>query len=215
MKLIFLGDSITEGVGTSSPDKKYVALIERAMGCTTVNYGISGTKIARVPVERKAIIEDWDFQQRAYIMDKDADMVFVFGGTNDFGHAKTMLGEKSSYNPYTFWGGMNNLTEYLLSNYSKEKICFILPLRRWNEENVLGQHLIQYIEIMKTILTEKGIEFIDFYQNGLPKPKNEEPDEYFCDGLHPNDNGNRWIAEQILRFLNRKGRNNGAYTHNC
>ena len=204
MKLIFLGDSITEGVGASSPDKKYVALIEQAIGCTAVNYGVSGTKIARVPVERNASIEDWDFQQRAYIMDKDADMVFVFGGTNDFGHAKTMLGEKHSYDPYTFWGGMNNLTEYLLSNYRKERICFILPLRRWNEENALGQHLIQYIEIMKTVLTEKGIAFIDFYQNGLPKPKNEEPNEYFCDGLHPNDNGNRWIAEQILSFLNRK-----------
>ena len=41
-------------------------------------------------------------------------------------------------------------------------------------------------------------------QTETEETKNEEPDEYFCDGLHPNDNGNRWIAEQILRFLNRK-----------
>lgn len=63
------------------------------------------------------------------------DDVFVFGGTNDFGHGNAeMIGDNRN-NPYTFWGGMNNLCDYLLSVYDKEKICFILPLRRVNEMN--------------------------------------------------------------------------------
>ena len=56
-KINFLGDSITEGAGTSSHDKMFTMLIEREYGAICQNYGIGGTRIARqkTPTEEK-----WD-----------------------------------------------------------------------------------------------------------------------------------------------------------
>ena len=47
MKLLFLGDSITQGVGASTQDKRYTDLVAAKLGCKVINYGISGTRIAR------------------------------------------------------------------------------------------------------------------------------------------------------------------------
>ena len=54
-KINFLGDSITEGAGTSSHDKMFTMLIEREYGAICQNYGIGGTRIARqkTPTEEK------------------------------------------------------------------------------------------------------------------------------------------------------------------
>ena len=46
-KINFLGDSITQGHGVSSPDKIYHALLKKNAGLAEArNYGKSGTKIA-------------------------------------------------------------------------------------------------------------------------------------------------------------------------
>ena len=45
-KINFLGDSITEGAGTSSHDKMFTMLIEREYGAICQNYGIGGTRLA-------------------------------------------------------------------------------------------------------------------------------------------------------------------------
>ena len=42
-KIAFLGDSITEGVGTSGCPNRFCDLIEEATGAECLNYGISGT----------------------------------------------------------------------------------------------------------------------------------------------------------------------------
>ena len=46
-KVLFLGDSITEGVGVSSPAKKYTSVFSDISGASVYNYGISGTRFAR------------------------------------------------------------------------------------------------------------------------------------------------------------------------
>ncbi len=37
-------------------------------------------------------------------MDNDADIIIVFGGTNDFGNGDAPFGEMSDRTPYTFYG---------------------------------------------------------------------------------------------------------------
>ena len=48
MKINFLGDSITEGVGASAPENNYVSLVGKKTGHEVINYGISGTRIALI-----------------------------------------------------------------------------------------------------------------------------------------------------------------------
>lgn len=45
-KVLFLGDSITEGVGASSKDTCYVSVFGKISGAEVKNFGISGTRIA-------------------------------------------------------------------------------------------------------------------------------------------------------------------------
>ena len=48
LKIAFLGDSITEGVGASSPDAFYHSVLKEKCGLAeALNYGISGTRVSR------------------------------------------------------------------------------------------------------------------------------------------------------------------------
>ena len=46
-KVIFLDDSITEGVGASCIENRYTDVFERLTETETKNYGIGGTRIAK------------------------------------------------------------------------------------------------------------------------------------------------------------------------
>lgn len=88
MKINFLGDSITYGVGASSPEKCFVSRVSALTGAETDNYGISGTRIARQSRPSADKTFDYDFLMRSEVMDKNADFVFVFGGRfHSFSHA--------------------------------------------------------------------------------------------------------------------------------
>ena len=210
MKLIFLGDSITEGVGASGLEKCYVAQVGKKLNCTVLNYGISGTRIAKQKKLSFPASYDMDFQLRASLMEKDADKVFVFGGTNDYGHGDALIGNYNEKNPYTFYGGLRCLIENLIGIYGAKKICFLLPLRRFEEigvnckginGNESGKGLSVYVEILKEVLHQYGIDYIDLYENGIPKPQSKTGDKFTVDGLHPNDDGHKIIADKICEYL--------------
>lgn len=211
MKIIFLGDSITEGVGASVPENNYVNKVAEICGAETENFGVSGTRIARQtnPTEFKTF--DYDFQMRAEVMRKNVDKVFVFGGTNDYGHGDAKIGNENDDSPYTFFGGLNNLVKKLDEIYGKDKICFILPLHRFDEEDLYGEghrteptlNLKGYVDIIKSTCEKNGIDCIDLYNNGIPKPRTNVGDEFTVDGLHPNDKGHLFIANKIKEYLSR------------
>lgn len=209
MKVIFLGDSITEGGGASGEEAKYVNKVAEICGVEVKNFGVSGTRIARQTEPSEWITFDYDFQMRAEVMSKDADKVFVFGGTNDYGHGDAKIGEESDDTPYTFHGALNRLIKRLTELYGKDKICFILPLRRFEEEDLYGQgnrkeptlNLKGYVDIIRAKCEKAGIDYIDLYKNGIPKPVTDKGDEYTADGLHPNDKGHLFIAEKIKNYL--------------
>ncbi len=115
----FLGDSITEGLGASGADARYDSLLARQMSFTARNYGIGGTRIAyqhRVSEKPK-----WDlyFCGRAYCLDPKADLILVFGGTNDYGHGDAPFGTLDDRTPDTFCGGVDFLMQLLKSKYPK------------------------------------------------------------------------------------------------
>ena len=138
-KINFLGDSITEGAGTSSHDKMFTMLIEREYGAICQNYGIGGTRIARqkTPTEEKW---DRDFISRVPEMDNDADIVVVFGGTNDFGHGDAPLGTMSDRTPYTFYGALHCLYTALIEKYPGVPIVVLTPLHRITEDIPTGDN---------------------------------------------------------------------------
>lgn len=108
-KIYFLGDSITEGVGASDTEHCYVSVFGKLSGAVVKNYGISATRIACQTENLTTTEPDLSFVNRVDSMDSDADVVVVFGGTNDFGHGDAKLGTFESRDPYTFYGAMHVL----------------------------------------------------------------------------------------------------------
>lgn len=210
MRILFLGDSITQGVGASSPENNYVSLVGKKTGHEVVNYGVSGTRIARQKRVSPSTAWDYDFRLRLTIMPDEADFVFVFGGTNDFGHGNLHLGKVGERVDNTFVGGLYLLIDSLIEKYGKEKLCFMLPLRRFDEAgqrckgnsaDQVGAPLSEYVECMRNVLTEYGIEYIDLYKDGFPKPLVNSGDEYTVDGLHPNDNGYEFLSDIVSNYI--------------
>ena len=211
MKLLFLGDSITQGVGASTQDKRYTDLVAAKLGCQMINYGISGTRIGRQKETSSNTVWDIDFRTRLTLMESECDRVFVFGGTNDYGHGTLHLGSPDKCDENTFCTQLRMLIDDLIAKYGKEKVTFIIPLRRFCEEPVLckganrdelGASFLDYIVSMRKILDEYGIDYIDLYENGFPKPLVNTGDEFTVDGLHPNEKGAERIADRLLGFLN-------------
>ena len=137
-KINFLGDSITEGYGVSCAQARYPDRIAAKYGAICRNYGISGTRIARQHTPSEDPRHDLDFPSRVAEMDPDADIVVVFGGTNDYGHGDAPIGQPSDRTCDTFWGGLHVLYRSLIEKYPAAKIVILTPLHRLNEDNPCG-----------------------------------------------------------------------------
>jgi len=130
----FLGDSITEGHGTTSVENTFHYLIKKEYNIKyAYNHGIGGTRIARQVVPTKDSPRyDLNFELRADVMDRNADAVVVFGGTNDYGHGDAPFGDVDSDDIYTFCGALNSLINKLQKDFKKAKIIFMTPIHRLN-----------------------------------------------------------------------------------
>ena len=216
MKINFLGDSITEGAGATLAQNRYVNVVKELLGCEVRNYGVSGTRFARQSKYSPANVWDYDFMMRMEIManiDPDADFVFVFGGTNDFGHGDAPLGKMGDKTPYTFYGATAIIAEFLLRKYGKDRLCFMLPIRRHREDNVMGDGgnkkepgpiLCEYVAAIVDVLEHYGVSYIDLFNDFIPTPMVGGASEYFVDGLHPNDKGHKMIAEKVVEYIRSK-----------
>ena len=160
LKINFLGDSITEGAGTSGQDKIYWSLLKSRYGAAEVRgYGIGGTRFARQTKPSENPRHDLDFCGRYDEMDGDADLVVVFGGTNDFGHGDAPLGQMSDRTDLTFYGACHTLFSGLINKYPDSTVVIMTPLHRCNEDNVRGDGykacdvapLITYVNIIKEV----------------------------------------------------------------
>ena len=202
----FLGDSITQGIGTTAQSRVFHQLIkENCNMAFAYNYGLSGTRIARQVVPTKVGTQmDLTFELRAEIMDRNVDAVVVFGGTNDYGHGDAPFGDVDSMDVYTFCGAVNSLIVRLKKDYEGKRIIFMTPLHRLNETNPSvpdGKTLEDYSKAMAEICKKHNVDVIDLFAINPIDPSDKE---LVPDGLHPSDKGHevmaRVVAEELLKL---------------
>ncbi len=212
MRINFLGDSITEGAGAGVPENMYSYLVCKRFGAEELLFGKSGTRIARQK-KKTAPLDDEYFLTRAVRMSTNVDFTFVFGGTNDYGHGDAALGKMGDKEGDTFYGAFEELVGYLTARFSKQKLCFILPLPRFGQDNARGENgrkafpvgaLSAYIAAEKEILEKYGVEYLDLSAD-FHVPQVQGETELTVDGLHPNPKGYRLIADRVIAYLERKG----------
>lgn len=206
----FLGDSITEGVGTSSSEHIYASLIERDYHLKRANnYGISGTRFARQTIPSECSRYDLDFCSRVDEMDPNADAVVVFGGTNDFGHGDAPLGSPNDRTKDTFHGACHELFTRLLIRYPGKPIVICTPLHRLDEDDPKGSckkypvgTLQTYVDIITNTARYYGLPVLDLYGTSGIQPSVPLIQQALCpDGLHPNDAGHIVLASRVAGFL--------------
>ena len=203
----FLGDSITQGIGVSIPNAVFHSVLKEKYGLKEArNYGEGGTRIARQG-EITSLIRDRDFILRANNME-NADMVVVFGGTNDFGTGQAALGTSNDKTMYTFYGAVKVLIDTLKKHF--KHVVFITPLHRltedgkgaWKPDGVVQYPLCEYVKAVKEVCNRNSIPVLDlFYDDELLGNDPEWCREYMPDGVHPNDKCHKIIAEKLGTFL--------------
>ena len=198
-----IGDSITAGSGTSDGQNVYHAVLGRMMGAAVVrNYGIGGTRVARFDCPE----ENWGpaFVDRYVDMADEAELILVFGGTNDYGHG-VPLGTLADATPETFCGAYRILLQGLIEKYPTARIMAMTPMQRagYTQPNLrTGRVLLEYVEAIREIAGQLSIPVVDMYREAgicvdIPAQR-----ELFCpDGVHPSDAGNARLAQRLYGFL--------------
>ena len=206
--ILCLGDSITAGALSSSPQTSYVGRLKQLSGACVVGYGSGGSRISKQTKPSDNPVLDRDFILRSEQMQSSADYVVVFGGTNDFGHGDAPLGTLGDDTPYTFYGALFCLYTQLKSKYPTAKIVAVTPLHRKDEKAPLerGYYLSplkDYVSAIKKVAEKFSIPVLDLFSNKeLNFKQIENSEKYFSgDGLHPNDLGHEIIANELYQFL--------------
>lgn len=217
LKVNFLGDSITEGVGVSDFDNHcYQNRLAKLCGLSAVNtYAISGTRLAHQIHPSEKPRYDLCFCGRAYDMDTTADMVIVYGGVNDYIHGDAPFGEMGDTTPATYCGGVYFLMHYLRETYGEKPIVFMTParcfLRKEVDDRVPSTHakkinpgkpLRPYVDVILETAKLFDIPVLDLYDNlGIDPHDPECFNTYTVDGLHFNDAGHGVLADRLKSFL--------------
>lgn len=212
----FLGDSITEGVGVSDIENcRYDNVIHKRYGLAAHNnYGIGGTRLAYQSAPSENPAHDLYFPGRAHKMNKNADIVVVYGGVNDYIHGDAYFGTMEDRTVTTFCGAVWCLMDYLKNEYAGKIVVFMTPAHMHykgvSDKEVSARPMKKsdakplqaYVDVIKARGEEFGIPVLDLFENLGVDPNNESDREaYTADGLHFNDAGQAFLAKALGEFL--------------
>ncbi len=199
----FLGDSITEGYYADTKETSYVGRFQTQYPNATIrNYGVGGSCVSN-----KCVWSSEDMRARAKRMEPDADLIVIFGGTNDF-HCVTPLGTPEERTADTFFGAYNLLLDDILERYPNTKVvlCTILPRfdETWPErDGIVRVAPVQaYVDIIKQIGQIRNLPVVDMFTLEALRPSIPgEKSPLTKDGLHPLNDGHALVFERIHQAL--------------
>ena len=138
-------------------------------------------------------------------MDPDAELIVVFGGTNDYGHGDAPFGCFEDRTVDTFYGACHTLMRSLITKYPDAVIVIMTPLHRMGEDQPsVGNHLplSSYVNAIREVAEFYSLPVMDLWASSGIQPRVNIIKEKYCpDGLHPNDAGHERMAERIASFL--------------
>lgn len=106
-KITILGDSISCGA--------YPGILQELSGAELQNLAVSGSLLAGGMTGKVSQVAE------------DADLVIVFGGTNDYWHKKTHIGAADSTDSSTFVGAIRYIHTYLKTERPQAQLLFVFP----------------------------------------------------------------------------------------
>ena len=179
------------------------------------NYGLSCSRITDIS---NGLSNPGSFIDRMYSMDKTADLIIVFGGTNDFWYGDCPIGKRTDTCVNTFYGALNTMIPYLKNAHPNADIVFLTPYQQSKDADETHSYkrstygnfgtgtLNQYRIAILDRCEYYGVPVLDLYAdyelNTVDNRKAlEKYGNYLCDGCHLNDAGYNLLARKIYQFI--------------
>jgi lysophospholipase L1-like esterase len=172
--LLFIGDSITQGMTVSTPSLTYPAQVATVLGADFHNLAVGGATMQK---ELAPLVMDLDWQK-----------VFIAFGVNDFSQGRQLV---------EFEAECRGMLEVLSSRENAE-ITLLTPIP-WalrTNANDIGLSLEEYREVLRKVAKE-------FPKVKVIEGTKLVPDDsqYYVDNIHPNDLGAAVYADNLLAEL--------------
>ena len=206
----FVGDSITNSVGTTKAYYQY--LDDNLDFKSTTVLGVNGSTFSAKSdygTARNPLIN-------RYQNIPHSDLVIIYMGTNDYGH-ETPMGTINDDEDVSFYGALNVIISSLQKDRPNSTIVLATPIHRYgagtsgilgtaytydNIPNGRGLTLEDYVVAMKNIAKKYELPLIDLFTLVDIDPTSaEQRTKYIPDGLHPNAEGHKVIANVIENAL--------------
>ncbi len=198
-RIVFLGDSITQlGVKPNG----YVTLIRdslrqehEGMNIEVIGAGVSGNK---VPDLQKRLQKD--------VLDKHPTLVVVYIGINDVWHWVTPGLKGTTKEDYE--AGLKDIIASIHNAGARVVLCTPSVIGEKNDgSNPEDRMLEEYSDISRRVAKETGSTLCDLHKAFGAylrdhNPGNDEKGILTVDRVHLNDQGNRFVEEEILKTLN-------------
>lgn len=206
--IVCLGDSTTYGdtgmeSGPRGPSISWTSHLTNLCGFSEVtNKGINGTTYTKVSSIATS------FSERVNDL-PESDVYIVMGGINDFNYGRP-LGKFGDEVQTTFYGAVDYVIKTILSNHPSSILYVFLPIKfksesyRSDSTNTIGLKYTDYVNAIKEVCDKYSVQILDLYTRNFFSPFiDEQKSLYTGDGLHPNIDGYKKLAEyRIAPFLN-------------
>ena len=182
-RIVCMGDSITAGYGVYTNDEMFSAYLQDLLGdrARVIAYGTPGETLHEASVYTSPALN------------AEADIVLLQFGTND--------ASPSLFRADAFRESAEALLDTHIDALGAENVAFLLPPCVYPmggdiaSFGMSAQKLDEVRAILTEVCAERDVAVVDLYSVTCDHP------EWFPDGVHPNADGNKAIAEAIYATL--------------
>ena len=212
-KWVAFGDSISAGFQLDDPDTQlYSQLIAKDLGLQLISGSMHAMNSMGYTVTAGTAVGQHSMP--AYVnadKNKDADLVTIFAGTNDFGRSVAMpLGTMADdANTESFYGRLKYTCDLLSANYPNALVILVTPLPRHDcADGTKGaveptKTLVDYADAIRQVAALYSFPVLDLTrESGMQVRSKAFRTAYMADNIHPNAAGHaQFIAPALERFI--------------
>lgn len=197
MELICLGDSLTFGYGVRMP-QRWTSLAAKESGWHIVNHGISGDTTGGMLVRlRTQILAAPEFSGfRA-----DRPEIMIMGGANDIFYSGSDIAARSNMGAMIQALLAVGISPIIGIPMNIEIKCFPEAWKPLVDTSAVCGILESYFEWLLTFCKAFGINKVIDFRPDFLKADGSVDTSLFADGLHPNAEGHRLMADHLTAML--------------
>jgi len=197
-KVVFFGASLVEGVGASSPDRRFSTVACRVLGWEEVNLGIAGTCVTGRDHDGQVLDEDSGLGRVPDVLETQPNLVFVLHGGNDFAQGLP-IGDPAQFQQGTFLWDYDTMARGLLFELQPAQIILLTLSDRRDAQtpNAAGLTLDDYNQVIQNVGARYGLRVL----NTVADAGLNLATDYTDDGIHPNDAGHQCLAAFIIQAM--------------